>query len=85
MGKCCIVNCTSGYKSNKETVFKFFFSNIQFKYTCSVHIVDVTTEIIVYYIQMRMRQYSYQETLKLKKFPEKKKYQNYITINNILY
>jgi len=23
MGKCCIVNCTSGYKSNKETVFKF--------------------------------------------------------------
>jgi len=23
MGKCCIINCTPGYKSNKETVFKF--------------------------------------------------------------
>lgn len=42
-------------------------NNFNFKYTCSEHKVDVACEIIVYYLQMRLRQFSYQENLKQKK------------------
>lgn len=49
-------------------------TNFKFNYTCSKHVIDVTIEIIVNYIQMRLRQFSYQENLKMKK----KRYLNYI-------
>lgn len=45
-----------------------------FNYSCALHCVEVTTEIIVYYLQMRLRQFSYQENLKFqKKSRERKK------------
>lgn len=48
-------------------------NNFNFKYTCSEHKVDVACEIIVYYLQIRLRQFSYQENLKQKKVSREKK------------
>jgi len=57
-----------------EKVISDITQNITFKFPCSLHLIEVTTQLIVYYIQMRMRQYSYQKNLKCKKlFREKKK------------
>lgn len=47
--------------------------HFNFKYTCKEHVIDVTTEIIVNYIQMRLRQFSYQENLQMKKVSMEKK------------
>ena len=47
--------------------------DFNFNYTCLEHVIDVTTEIIVNYIQMRLRQFSYQENLKMKKVSMVKK------------
>lgn len=44
-----------------------------FNYSCAIHCVEVTTEIIVYYIQMRLRQFSYQENLKFQKISRERK------------
>lgn len=44
-----------------------------FKYTCDKHRLDVTTDILVYYLQMRLCQYSYQTNLKLQKILREKK------------
>ncbi|KAF0707092.1 BED-type domain-containing protein [Aphis craccivora] len=59
-----------------EKVISDITMNINFKFSCSLHLVEVTTELIVYYIQMRMRQYSYQENLKCKKLSREKKKQS---------
>lgn len=48
-------------------------SNVNFKFTCALHFTEVATEIIVYYLQMRLRQFSYQENLKFKKVSREKK------------
>jgi len=48
-------------------------NDFNFKYSCAEHSTEVATEIIVYYIQMRLRQYSYQENMKLKKISSEKK------------
>lgn len=56
-----------------EKVVSDITQNIQFKFSCRLHLVKVTTEIIVYYIQMRMRQYSFQDNLKCKKITREKK------------
>lgn len=54
-------------------------NNFNFKFSCSSHSAEVTTKVIVYFLQMRMRQHSYQETIKLKKISrEKKRFQNCI-------
>jgi len=58
-----------------EKVTSDITKNINFEFSCSLHLVEVTTELIVYYIQMRMRQYSYQENLKYKKLSREKKKQ----------
>jgi len=51
--------------------------DFNFKYPCEEHVIEITTEIVVYYIQMRLRQFSFQENLKMKKiFKEKKKCQS---------
>lgn len=47
-----------------EKVINEITENFNFKYPCSLHLVDVTVEIIVYYLQMQMRQFTYQENLK---------------------
>lgn len=45
-----------------------------FKYSCSQHCVEVATEILVYYLQMRLRQFSSnQENLKFQKISREKK------------
>ncbi|CAI6343939.1 unnamed protein product [Macrosiphum euphorbiae] len=59
-----------------EKVISDITKNINFKFSCSIHLVEVTTELIVYYVQMRMRQYSYQENLKCKKLSREKKKQS---------
>lgn len=48
-------------------------ANFNFKFTCAEHIIDVTTEIIINYIQMRLRQFAYQENLKMQKVSREKK------------
>ncbi|KAE9521372.1 hypothetical protein AGLY_018194 [Aphis glycines] len=48
-------------------------NNFNFKYSCSEHKVDVACEIIVYYLQMRLCQFSYQDNLKQKKVSREKK------------
>lgn len=48
-------------------------ANFNLKLTCAEHIIDFTTEIIVYYIQMRLRQFSYLENLKMQKVSREKK------------
>jgi len=48
-------------------------ANFNFKFTCAEHIIDVTTEIIINYIQMRLRKFSYKENFKYKKFREKRR------------
>lgn len=59
-----------------DKVISDITKNISFKFSCNLHLVEVTTELIVYYIQMRMRQYSYQENLKYKKLSSEKKKQS---------
>ncbi|KAE9532588.1 hypothetical protein AGLY_009669 [Aphis glycines] len=41
--------------------------NFNFKYSCREHKVDIACEIIVYYLKMKIRQFSYPENLKQKK------------------
>lgn len=48
-------------------------SKFELKYTCAEHQLEVATDILVYFIQMRLRQYTYQENLKLKKISREKK------------
>lgn len=47
--------------------------DFNFKYPCEEHVIEITTEIVVYYIQMRLRQFSFQENLKMKKTCREKK------------
>lgn len=48
-------------------------NNFNFKFSCSFHKVEVASEVIVYYLQMRMRQHTYQENLKFQKVAREKK------------
>lgn len=79
-----------GKHCNDFNVFQNVIDDItenqfNFKFSCPSRSVEVASEVIVYFLQMRMRQNSYQETIKLKKISrEKKKFQNCIILN-ILY
>lgn len=53
--------------------------NFNFKFSCHPHSVEVTSEVIVYFLQMRMRQHCYQESIQFKKMSREKKYSNYTT------
>lgn len=48
-------------------------NNFDFIYTYNEHKVDIACEIVVYYLQMRLRQFSYQENLKQQKISREKK------------
>jgi len=73
--KCCI-----DYDVFEKVVEDITENNFNFKYSCSEHKVDVACEIIVYYLQMRLRQFNYQENLKQIK-EKRKRFLNYITHN----
>lgn len=57
----------------EETCEDFFKNNICITFPCSEHRTIMLTDICVHYLVMRMRQYSYIENQKNKKFNKTKK------------
>lgn len=47
--------------------------NFNFKFSCTFHKVEVASEVIIYFLQMRMRQHTYQENIKFQKITREKK------------
>lgn len=48
-------------------------NNYEFKFPCKVHGSDILAYAIFYYIRLRMRQFTYQENLKIKKVASKER------------
>lgn len=48
-------------------------NNFNFKFSCISHRVEVASEVIIYFLQMTMRQHSYQKNLKCQKMSREKK------------
>ncbi|KAE9523024.1 hypothetical protein AGLY_016655 [Aphis glycines] len=65
-------HCTS-YNVFERVIDEVVESKFELKYTCAEHQLEVATDILVYFIQMRLRQYIYQENLKLQKISREKK------------
>lgn len=65
-------HCTS-YNVFERVIDEVVESEFELKYTCAENQLEVATEILVYFIQMRLRQYTYQENLKLLKISREKK------------